>query len=84
MTTVHTTLLDQFPHLFRKGRRALMLLGVIAFSCYLIGLAFCSQVGLVCVLFERQFLLGLGYSQVRVPAGVGVLSGERQFLQGLG
>ena len=45
VTTVHTTLVDQFPRLFRKGRRSLMLLGGIALSCYLVGLAFCSRVG---------------------------------------
>lgn len=54
VTTVHTTLLDQFPHLFRKGRRSIMLLGGIAVCCYLIGLAFCTKGGMyVLQLFDN-------------------------------
>ncbi|KAK7106618.1 sodium- and chloride-dependent glycine transporter 1-like isoform X2 [Littorina saxatilis] len=54
VTTVHTTLLDQFPQLFRKGRRQMMLLGAVAVSCYLVGLAFCSRGGMyVLQLFDN-------------------------------
>lgn len=44
-TTVHTTLLDQFPQC-RKGYRKTILLVVIAVVCFLIGLIFCSQGGM--------------------------------------
>nr|KAG5686855.1 hypothetical protein BaRGS_003545 [Batillaria attramentaria] len=54
VTTVHTTLLDQFPRLLRKGRRSVYLLLVLALACYLIGLAFCSQGGMyVLQLFDN-------------------------------
>ncbi|XP_076457390.1 sodium- and chloride-dependent glycine transporter 1-like [Babylonia areolata] len=54
VTTVHTTLLDQFPHLFRKGRRSILLLVGIAVTCYLIGLAFCTKGGMyVLQLFDN-------------------------------
>ncbi|KAK3106826.1 hypothetical protein FSP39_000767 [Pinctada imbricata] len=46
VTTVHTTLLDQFPHLFRRGKRKFLLLVAIAIVCYLIGLVFCTQGGM--------------------------------------
>ncbi|XP_061193112.1 sodium- and chloride-dependent glycine transporter 2-like [Saccostrea echinata] len=45
VTTVHTTLLDQFPNL-RKGHRKTILLIIIAIFCFLIGLIFCSQGGM--------------------------------------
>ncbi|XP_048778053.1 sodium- and chloride-dependent glycine transporter 2-like [Ostrea edulis] len=45
VTTVHTTLLDQFPNL-RKGYRKTVLLIIIAIVCFLIGLIFCSQGGM--------------------------------------
>ncbi|ESO89519.1 hypothetical protein LOTGIDRAFT_218886 [Lottia gigantea] len=46
VTTVHTTLLDQFPSLFKGGKRSLFLLFGIAISCYLIGLSFCTRGGM--------------------------------------
>lgn len=47
VTTVHTTLLDRFPNLFRKSqKRRLMLLVGISVICYIIGLAFASQGGM--------------------------------------
>ncbi|KAL4225034.1 hypothetical protein ACF0H5_015729 [Mactra antiquata] len=55
MTTVHTTLLDRFPELFRKNqkRRTLLLTG-IACVCYMIGLIFTSQGGMyVLQLFDN-------------------------------
>ncbi|KAJ8316146.1 hypothetical protein KUTeg_006160 [Tegillarca granosa] len=46
VTTVHTTLLDQFPHIFRRGKRGFALLMFIAFTCFVIGLTFCTQGGM--------------------------------------
>ncbi|KAL4228840.1 hypothetical protein ACF0H5_011881 [Mactra antiquata] len=47
VTTVHTTLLDRFPSVFRKNqkRRIMLLIGISVF-CYIIGLAFASQGGM--------------------------------------
>ncbi|XP_025100411.1 sodium- and chloride-dependent glycine transporter 1-like isoform X2 [Pomacea canaliculata] len=54
VTTVHTTLIDQFPHVFRQGRRSLILLFIISGSCYLMGLAFCAKGGMyVLQLFDN-------------------------------
>ncbi|KAL4220855.1 hypothetical protein ACF0H5_019122 [Mactra antiquata] len=55
VSTVHTTLLDKFPKLFRKNRkrRKLLLIGV-ACICYLIGLTFTFQGGMyVLQLFDN-------------------------------
>lgn len=47
VTTVHTTLLDRFPHIFRRSqKRRIMLLIGISIICYIIGLAFASQGGM--------------------------------------
>lgn len=45
--TVHTTLLDQFPNLFRRNNKTkfLLLVGIATF-CFIIGLVFCSQGGM--------------------------------------
>ncbi|KAL8566526.1 hypothetical protein ACOMHN_009740 [Nucella lapillus] len=54
VTTVHTTLLDQFPQLFRKGHRSVWLLFGIAGFCFVVGLAFCAQGGMyVLQLFDN-------------------------------
>ncbi|XP_070182929.1 sodium- and chloride-dependent glycine transporter 2-like [Littorina saxatilis] len=54
VTTIQTTLVDQFPHLFQTGRRSWMLLGLIAVFCYLIGLVFCFRGGMyVLQLFDN-------------------------------
>ncbi|XP_021377302.1 sodium- and chloride-dependent glycine transporter 1-like isoform X1 [Mizuhopecten yessoensis] len=54
VTTVHTTLLDQFPQLFRRGHRSLLLLVGIAVGCFLVGLPFCTQGGMyVLQLFDN-------------------------------
>lgn len=54
VTTVHTTLLDQFPGVLRHGRRSLYLLFALSIICYLIGLAFCAQGGMyVLQLFDN-------------------------------
>ncbi|XP_046344922.2 sodium- and chloride-dependent glycine transporter 1-like isoform X1 [Haliotis rufescens] len=54
VTTVHTTLKDQFPHLFRSARTSVYLLFGIAFLCFIIGLAFCTQGGMyVLQLFDN-------------------------------
>ncbi|KAK3612140.1 hypothetical protein CHS0354_031215 [Potamilus streckersoni] len=47
VTTVNTTLQDQFPAMFRKNqKRKFALLISICFICYMIGLIFCSQGGM--------------------------------------
>ncbi|KAH3702813.1 hypothetical protein DPMN_077839, partial [Dreissena polymorpha] len=47
VTTVHTTLMDRFPHVFLKNQtRRLMLLIGISLTCFLIGLAFATQGGM--------------------------------------
>ena len=53
VTTVHTTLLDQFPNVFRKSqkRRLALLIGISVVG-FLIGLAFATQVG-------YHYLLGI-------------------------
>lgn len=52
VTTVHTTLLDQFAGTFRK--RSLLLLIAISIAGYLIGLSFCTQGGMyVVTLFDN-------------------------------
>ncbi|XP_052805874.1 sodium- and chloride-dependent glycine transporter 1-like [Mya arenaria] len=47
VTTVHTTLLDQFPHVFRKSqfRRVMLLVGISTFG-FIVGLAFATQGGM--------------------------------------
>lgn len=51
VTTVHTTLLDRFPHIFRKSqKRRVMLLVFISTIGFLVGLAFTSQVRSVVLL----------------------------------
>lgn len=47
VTTIHTTLMDSFPNIFRKNqkRRVGLLLGIATF-CFIIGLAFASQGGM--------------------------------------
>ncbi|KAL3886790.1 hypothetical protein ACJMK2_026762 [Sinanodonta woodiana] len=47
VTTVNTTLQDQFPAMFRKNqKRKFALLVCICIFCFLIGLIFCSQGGM--------------------------------------
>ncbi|XP_046555556.1 sodium- and chloride-dependent glycine transporter 1-like [Haliotis rubra] len=54
VTTVHTTLKDQFPHLFRGPRTSVYLLFGIALLCFLVGLGFCTQGGMyVLQLFDN-------------------------------
>ncbi|XP_060076986.1 sodium- and chloride-dependent glycine transporter 1-like [Ylistrum balloti] len=54
VTTVHTTLLDQFPEMFRRGHRKLLLLIGISVGCFLVGLPFCTQGGMyVLQLFDN-------------------------------
>ncbi len=44
VTTAHTTLLDVMASRLRRGRRPLVLLGVICTACYCVGLFICTQV----------------------------------------
>ncbi|KAH9504501.1 Sodium- and chloride-dependent glycine transporter 2 [Bulinus truncatus] len=54
VTTVHTTILDQFTEFFMQGKRSFLLLLVIALVGYLIGLSFCTQGGMYVVqLFDN-------------------------------
>lgn len=46
MTSSHTTLLDIFPGVLRKGRRPLLLLLVICLFCYLVGLIITTRGGI--------------------------------------
>ena len=47
VTTVHTTLLDVFPHVFRVNeRRKTYLLIMVASGSFLLGLVFCTQGGM--------------------------------------
>ncbi|XP_069115309.1 sodium- and chloride-dependent glycine transporter 2-like [Argopecten irradians] len=54
VTTVHTTLLDQFPGMFRRGKRRILLLLGISVGCFLVGLPFCTEGGMyVLQLFDN-------------------------------
>ncbi|CAG2201679.1 GLYT [Mytilus edulis] len=58
VTTVHTTLMDYWPHVFRVNqRRRMLLLVMIAVTCFLLGLAFCTQV-LMIFLGDIELMLG--------------------------
>ncbi|XP_064650709.1 sodium- and chloride-dependent glycine transporter 1-like isoform X4 [Lineus longissimus] len=46
VNTVHTTLLDRFPKILRKGKRPAFTLVGICLVCYLIGLGCCSEGGM--------------------------------------
>ncbi|CAL1540559.1 unnamed protein product [Lymnaea stagnalis] len=54
VTTVHTTIMDQFTEFFRPSKRSFILLLAIAVTGYLIGLSFCTQGGMYVVqLFDN-------------------------------
>ncbi|CAG5120902.1 unnamed protein product, partial [Candidula unifasciata] len=54
VTTVHTTILDQFPELFRSRRNSSALLIFISVVGYVVGLSFCTQGGMYVVqLFDN-------------------------------
>ncbi|XP_076110337.1 sodium- and chloride-dependent glycine transporter 1-like [Mytilus galloprovincialis] len=83
VTTVHTTLMDYWPHVFRVNqRRRMLLLVMIAVSCFLLGLAFCTQGGMfILQLFDNYAatysLLLIGLVEC---IGIGWVYGADRFL----
>ncbi|BFZ13660.1 hypothetical protein BsWGS_16699 [Bradybaena similaris] len=68
VTTVHTTILDQFPELFRSKRNSSSLLIIISIVGYVVGLSFCTQGGMYVVqLFDNYAatysLLAIGLAE---------------------
>lgn len=61
MVTVHTTLLDVFPTLLRRGVRPTLLMIAICFICYLLGLTCTTRVsrvlGLTCTTKKSRVLV---------------------------
>jgi solute carrier family 6 amino acid transporter-like protein 5/7/9/14 len=82
VTTVHTTLLDQFSDTMRKGRNSTYLLLGISLVGFLVGLSFCTQGGMYIVtLFDNYAatysLLAIGL--VECVALAWVYGAERLF-----
>lgn len=46
VTTIHTTLLDVFPHTLRVGRRPMLVMVLVCFVGFLLGLICCTQGGM--------------------------------------